>query len=326
MDKKLNEINYRSLSLMKSAWSQTVREVFMIPLWLFVVLLLIISVLLAFVLREYSIYFGIIIYAYLASKVVRQKAKIWKNFALDNGWQYFRLDQSDYSYIPPGLYGVGNNTRIYDVVNAVFEGHVCDVYMLQFTTGSGKNRQVHYYTIARVRLQRPFPHIILDSKKSRALQSRGHATDSVKLEGEFNDNFSLYFDKNDQVNALSVITPDVMQTLIASNTAQDIEIIDNNIFFMIHSDVRSAEYIPILFASVDALSDEIEHKSQTIQYQPIMTQQQRVLSQATGQYFKSGTKVMSSILITFAVFIFLPLIIGIIYGFMNQLFLFMGYN
>lgn len=83
----------------------------------------------------------------------------------------------------------------------------------------GLCERTHHYAVARVALGKPFQHIMLDSKNSKAIKQRGNASDSVNLEGDFSNYFSLYFSKNDHINALNVITSDVMQTLIDTNTS-----------------------------------------------------------------------------------------------------------
>jgi len=44
------------------------------------------------------------------------------------------------------------------------------------------------------------------------------------LEGDFNDYFKLRLRKGQEVDALAIIAPDIMQTLISYNKGEDIEL------------------------------------------------------------------------------------------------------
>ncbi len=251
-------------------------------------------------------------YSYFAGKVVAQKARVWKSFAEANGWYILPAAGMDARFVPPCLFGLGRKRLISDVVHATFEGHECDVFLYQFTTGSGKSRQIHYYTIARVTLAKPFPHLLLDSRDTWLLHQQGDAVDSVKLEGDFSKHFNLYFRKDDHVNALSVITPDIMQTLMEFNRAQDIELIDTSLYFMASMDKRTTEAMPAIFKSVDVLADEIAHKAKTIKYTPHITENVQKLAIIAEQSGRSGNMVMNSLIVTVMFVVLIPVILAIV--------------
>lgn len=147
----------------------------------------------------------------------------------------------------------------------------------------------------------------MDSKYSRALKKRGEAVDVARLEGDFNKYFSLYFRKDDQINALSIITPDIMKTLIDFNTNQDIEVIDENLFFMSYADQRNANVLPSLFKSVDALANEIRHKSKTIRFITDKSCQERMMTAKNNQYFQKSWN-LSDILRTVTIVLLVAII------------------
>lgn len=319
---KIQDINYAPLQKMDKSFGATVRQTFHAHPALVVIGLIVIGLMSLVLLKNVLIPIVLIsaFSAYIGKKTFEYKEGVWKAFAAVNGWSVTPGSVAPLVFVPPSLVNTGGRSRkLGDIVHADIDGHMCSVYMFQFTTGSGRSRQVHFYTIARVVLERQFPHIILDSKSSWALRDRGSATANVKLEGDFNKYFSLYFDKGEHIDALSIVTPDVMQTLIKSNQSQDIEIVDNNIFFMSARDRRNDKVLPGLFVSVDALADEIGHKAKTIQYKTDRVPNQTHLTQLAADYFKSGDKVISNIAIILIILFLMPFIAMIVIGFVSSL-------
>lgn len=122
----------------------------------------------------------------------------------------------------------------------------------QHTIGSGRSERVNYWGYMRVKLVRRLPNMLLDSKKNNFLWgmlSNLPATYTrdqiVKLEGNFNEFFTLYAPNGYERDAFYVFTPDVMAALIDHGSNFDIEVIDDNLVFY------SAE--PINLASEDEL-------------------------------------------------------------------------
>lgn len=192
-----------------------------------------------------------------------RRDKSWQEFAARNRWKLTK----DKAVIPPSIDGVGHSKHRSPVLKANFAGREVFIFTYNFEKGYGKYAEQFYYTIAHIRVMRDFPHLILDSKKTpKAIQNKGSATAQVKLEGNFPKFFSLWYAPNERTEALSVITPDVMQTLIKYNPMQDIEIISDNVFFMVQSTKRDAEEVRALLEAVAALAAEIAHKAQTINY------------------------------------------------------------
>ena len=297
------------------AWHTALSQTFKIPPIVTVGL----AVGLAILMIRYGGIVGFVVlttlYGLMTQKAIHAKDQVWRKFAAANDWYCMPGNTASRSLIPPGLPIVGSRSRMGDVVRVEFEGHVCDVFMYHFTTGSGKSRKTHYYTVAHVELARVFPHIIVDSKRTGALINRGMARRRVKLEGNFDQHFSLYCKEDEHILALSVITPDIMQTLIHKNPLQDIEIIGQDLFFMMASDHRSPQALPRLLASVDALADEIAHKAKTIRYKtsPQAATVSR-LEEAVGAYNSSGDQLMSGVFNTVLLIVMMPVILIIVIG------------
>ncbi|HIA92147.1 TPA: hypothetical protein EYO12_03475 [Candidatus Saccharibacteria bacterium] len=141
------------------------------------------------------------------------------------------------------------------------------VYHYRFTTGSGKNKKDHDYTVAYFDLPKELPHILLDSKNNNGLLSSSiprflDKDYEVSLEGDFDQHFSLYTAFPKPAEALTIISPDVMQTLIDETPEVDIEIVNKQLWVYIPRQTSYAAYAKALkagLAVLDSARSNVKH-------------------------------------------------------------------
>lgn len=191
--------------------------------------------------------------------------KLWGDFAKVNKWKLLKA-RSKKDYIPPSLFMKvaydSTPTRIVgDSIDCVFGVNTCEVYQYSYTATFvdlwGKSRD---YVVARIATTNKLPSMILDSKKTEAVEEFSIPVNFVSLEGDFDEYFSLYCRKDDQINALSIITPDVMQALIQVAPLVDIEISDNYIYLITRGNIAVSTVKKALKA-VDIVASEFSHQA-----------------------------------------------------------------
>ena len=160
----------------------------------------------------------------------REQAKRYR-FAVQNGITFVR-GRAD-----PGYAGM-----IFDEGHSreLREGYVfadgTEMGNYRYVTGSGKNRSTHDWAYIKVKLPRRLPHMVLDAKKNNIFGKFSNLTDTfdgsqtLALEGDFNEHFTLYAPKQYERDALYVFTPDVMARLIDSGSGFDMEVIDDELY------------------------------------------------------------------------------------------------
>lgn len=91
--------------------------------------------------------------------------------------------------------------------------------------------QTVYYSLLELDLPRALPDILFDTKKAHGRQFRFKFDNSQRqsLEGNFDKYFTTYFPKYYTIDSLSIITPEVMQSMIDSAN-YDIEISGNKLY------------------------------------------------------------------------------------------------
>lgn len=131
--------------------------------------------------------------------------------------------------------------------------------------------------VVRLTLPQKLPHMIVDCHVDGAAIDTTGAPDfkgndelvyeptntvmrKINLEGDFHKYFSLYTEEENIVNALSILTPDVMFMLIEMHAMCDIEIIDNYIYFVWSERKMSKAAYEKAFMTVQSVMDQIGYK------------------------------------------------------------------
>ncbi len=194
---------------------------------------------------------------YLGAQVRAFKNGVWERFAAVNDWPINTvLDPA--TLIPLSLQ-FGHDQAYSPVITAVLGDVDADMFVYQTTTGSGKSQQTFVFTLARVTLPTTLPHVLLLAKGNLwgSLRQEFVNHETLSLEGDFNDYFTLQIEKGQEVNVLEILTPDVMQTLVNLSQKEDVEIMVDGLYFIQSGDARTPEATRKLVQSVAGLSGQI---------------------------------------------------------------------
>ena len=125
----------------------------------------------------------------------------------------------------------------------------------QYTTGSGKNSHTYHFGVAKMKLNKKFPHILLDNKRDGSLGSfEFNRSQKLELEGDFNKYFNVFGPKEYEIEVLQVLNPAVMQTLLAMPEPVDIEIIGHDLYIYNKGNHRKKETMQSLFTAIEQVS------------------------------------------------------------------------
>jgi hypothetical protein len=147
----------------------------------------------------------------------------WLLFAKKNGFKYH-----------VGAYGSNSAGAL--AFNIGYGGNISNTLDLDdrlsvaeytYKTKHGDEEVSHHLNFARFRLQNNLPHLVLDSKFS-ALQIKG--PQEIRLEGDFQDHFTLYAPGDYHLDALQIFTPDVMSVLLDQEGKYDLELVGSDLY------------------------------------------------------------------------------------------------
>ena len=139
-------------------------------------------------------------------------------------------------------------------------GYLLGDRMRRFSEGGG------YYNGIDVILPKEMPHIYLDSLKGGGRQERFifDVSQKIVLEGNFYRSYQVFVPKKYESIALSILSPDVMQTLQQYAKLFDVEIYGNHLRIMSSDRVtKNPEVQGQLLIAATMLMNEIDHRLQS---------------------------------------------------------------
>lgn len=119
-------------------------------------------------------------------------------------------------------------------------------------------------TVITVDLLNAMPHIMLDNRRNdrvmSSMRTRYKTDQLISLEGNFNKFYDVYVPRGEHIDALSILSPDVMHALIAANPTFDVEIYDKEMVISAPGLILlESNKIQDMVSAVEALIDSIQH-------------------------------------------------------------------
>lgn len=190
----------------------------------------------------------------------------WPKFAAINNWEVEIPTADD---IPPTLKGWGGRSGAKPDSLAI----VADI--------NGASQRIFTCfadLVIAVELPKLFPHILLNSMHNDGgAQLSFENSKRVSLEGDIDSYFHLYIDKDENVDALSIVTPDLMASLIDKNLKQDLEIYKNKLYFIAEVPTINAKTLKSAVESAQKPISEILHRAKSLQYVSANTYEPKIL-------------------------------------------------
>ena len=183
---------------------------------------------------------------------------VLRRFAEDNNLEYAR--NGSIASKTSTLFKVGDGHYGLHVFRPRGDEYLfAEIATIGYWVGSGNLKTTFEYGVVRMKLPRPMPHILLDSKKNNFIFTNlpfGFTADQrITLEGDFNEHFDLFVPADYGVDVRYIFPPNIMEQLIRAATAFDIEIIENDLY--IYTKGRLSPYTGKKFKEAVALCDEL---------------------------------------------------------------------
>lgn len=188
-----------------------------------------------------------------------------ETFAQKNGFKPLSDDKLA-ELLPPCLLMVGENPSQSNGYEIAYNNHEYWLYDYSVWVPGYKFKQRYTFSVMAFSLKKTYPHIYLDGHQNGNFLAYS-SDQQIELEGDFNEAFSLYVPNGEQIDALSIITPDVMQTLMKGGRPYDIEIVGNKVLIISFGSSYGEHRLPPLLQFADNLRDELAHRD--VSWHPI---------------------------------------------------------
>ncbi len=162
---------------------------------------------------------------------------------------------------PGAIFIVGDDRTVQEHLFRA-ETHSPDIGNFRFTTGAGRGTVTHTWGYVATRLNRMLPHMLLDATANdtrRTLPVRLTEGQTLSLEGDFDDHFTLYCPEGYERDALYIFTPDLMALLIDESSTLDVEIVDDWMFFYSAKEFELAD--PKVLGRIFRILDVVAQKT-----------------------------------------------------------------
>jgi len=179
-------------------------------------------------------------------------------------------NQHGYSFDPIGLPSETSgsvylssidNHRVTNVITGKYEDYDIKIFDFKGTIGFGKDRKVFEFSVSKIESKYYLPKIFLERKgilNSHRVSFKRKDMAKLSLEGDFNEYFSSYIVKGDQIAALQILAPDIMLKILENGKLFNIEFIGNNVFIYADWLIDDKANLNILHTLTKILIDELE--------------------------------------------------------------------
>ncbi len=138
-----------------------------------------------------------------------------RELAIALGFTY--AAEGDMSTVVGVFFRMGHDQSITDVMTGRYQEKLVQMYSYQMTIGYGKNSHTYQFTIFELDHGSALPHVLMNKDQfPEALGEWSTGLEAVRLEGDFNDIFSLYVEKGKQMEVREIFQPDVMQDIMGA--------------------------------------------------------------------------------------------------------------
>lgn len=186
----------------------------------------------------------------------------------------------DYQTLPAwlGMVGLTATKDAYYVTSGEFMNYPFTMFLMWDNLTNGRQfdrpdkQQLELYTqqqttgIVRITLPKLFPQIVLDSNINDNVQSSIRTeykpAQRLNLEGDFAKYFDLYVPAGIQINALSLLAPNMMQILINNSGLFDIEFNGYELILMTRQPLYDPEVMKLLD---EAMTEQLTYMDRLLQ-------------------------------------------------------------
>jgi hypothetical protein len=153
-----------------------------------------------------------IVYGIFAGSITNKiRHQFYQQFALANGYAY-ELN-GNVPNLNGALFNIGHNHSVLDTVSGQYQNRPLWLFDYSYVTGSGKSSQTHLATVFKIDFQKLLPPILLagNAQYYGGLGPNFKNPEKLTLEGDYNKYFELYTEKEFEMEALQICTPDFME-------------------------------------------------------------------------------------------------------------------
>jgi|GEM_PF-2155367 len=187
------------------------------------------------------------------------EAAFLEEFALANHYDFNKDGTIDETY--GSIFRLKGRQTVSDVITGTYEGNSLRLFLYELIVGSGRYQQRYSDTVIELDLHGQLPNLLMINKKSRFgrinLTGAFGIKNTVQLEGDFNQYFTLFAPKGNEVEALEVFTPDTMALMEDESMHYTVEFAGNRIYIYCNGFITKSDNLNQVFALAKQLIEKL---------------------------------------------------------------------
>ena len=176
-----------------------------------------------------------------ASIYNKAREAFFKQFAAKNNYSY--VEKGDVStVISRHLEVIGHSQYLTDIISGTYNNFPLRLFNFNATIGYGKNSYRVDFTVFEMQFVGDVLDIIIDRAQKSFFNSEGQVSSysgmhTLSLEGDFDKHFKVLIPDGYQIEALEILTPDVMQELIDNASKFSFEFKSNKLYIFAEEEI-----------------------------------------------------------------------------------------
>jgi hypothetical protein len=197
----------------------------------------------------------IVLYAIVFNKMTEY---LMRQFADSLGYSY--TSRGEMTSVFGSLFTIGHRHSISHVLSGRKEDHPVRIFLYSYVVGQGKNSRTYRYTVFEKTFDCIVPHVLVHKPElffSDDVPVFSNSVD-ITLEGNFNKYFSLAVEKDFEMEAYQIFTPDIMEELIETSKTFGFEFIQNRLYVYTPKFIGTRAELDTMFALSEKLCKKLE--------------------------------------------------------------------
>lgn len=158
------------------------------------------------------------------------------------------------------LFDRGDGRAAWNGVVGARAGLPLRFFLYSYTTGSGKSRTTHNFTVAEVTFRGSVPEVIVDARGDIYFDGAGGTHRTLETGTEFDTHFILRVAEDHEIEALEVFTPEVMEEILKRGKGCSFEFVADRLYVWKQGHANTSEDLRRMFDLASYLIDTLGYR------------------------------------------------------------------
>jgi hypothetical protein len=187
------------------------------------------------------------------------EAAFLEEFASANNYSFDKNGGVDETY--GSIFRLSGQQSVSDVITGAYGNNSLRLFLYELVVGSGRYQQRYHDTVIEIDMHGQLPNLLMMNNQSKMgrinLSGAFGIKNTLQLEGDFNQYFTLFAPQGNEVEALEVFTPDTMALMEDESAHYTVEFAGNRVYIYCNGFITTSENLNQVFTLAKKLTDKL---------------------------------------------------------------------